>query len=542
MFPFRSFSEGGRSGGVSSGYPRCYNKLMPKFVENFLNRTTMYRLVLYFLTIYILIALVLSGFQLLPFSPQSLIYSTLVLIIVCFATNQLFAKLFKIPANVESAYITAFILACIIIPPNLAGYSLSAFLTPLPFLIAAGALAMASKYIVAIRDKHIFNPAALGAYAAVLILGQHEIGWWIGSIYMLPAVAIGGLLITHKIRRFDLVLSFFIFAAISLSLTALEPWTGLGLVNYLFSSLAVTFFATVMLTEPQTTPPTRPRRIVYGAITGALMSPGIGLYGIYSTPELALVVGNVFSWLMSPKSRYIMTLKSKEKIGRDLGEFIFTPNRPIKFKPGQYLEWTLPAEHPDTRGNRRFFTIASSPTERDVRIGIRFDSKNSSSFKKTLAEMEEGSKIQAGLLGGDFTLPRNKQTKICFMAGGIGITPFRSMIAYMMDKNEKRDATLIYSCKTSDELVYTDIFHRASLNIGLKTASTLTDTEHLPQNWEGYRGFVDVGIVIENVPDYLETVFYLSGPPAFVNACEKVLHGLEVPNRNIRKDYFPGYV
>src|SRR5258708_34079548 len=108
------------------------------------------------------------------------------------------------------------------------------------------------------------------------------------------------------------------------------------------------------------------------------------------------------------------------------------------------MEWTVGHAHSDTGGNRRYFTLASSPTEKEVHLGVRFYDP-SSSFQRAVVELPAGSTIVAGQVAGEFTLPKDPQKKLVFIAGGIGITPFRSMVKYLLDRDEKRAITLFYS-------------------------------------------------------------------------------------------------
>lgn len=495
----------------------------------------MYRLVLYCLTAWIIIALILSAFGLLSFSPLALLYSTLIILIVSWITNELFARVWKTHANVESIYITAFILVCLITPPSAGSY-----VSILPFLIWASILSMSSKYILAISKKHLFNPAAIALVITALFIGESAT-WWIGTLYMLPFVLLGGLLIVRKIKRFDLFLPFF-GAAIITILATTNTQIGLGdSLLRIFANTPIVFFATVMLTEPLTTPPARTMRIIYGIIVGILFSPNIHIGSIYSTPELALVIGNIFSWLASPKAKYLLRLKRKDSIALLTGEFAFETDRPLPFVPGQYLEWTLSHKDPDSRGDRRYLTIASSPTEKDIKIGIKFDPKRSSSFKKALAHMEAGETILAGQLSGEFTMPKDQSVKLCFIAGGIGITPFRSMIAYLLDSDEKRDVILMYSAKEESELSYLDLWEDARKSIGLKTVLTVSSKETIRSDWPGCVGFINEEMIRREVPDYMERMFFVSGPHSLVTAIESCLKKMSVPKKNIKTDYFPGF-
>jgi Na+-transporting NADH:ubiquinone oxidoreductase subunit NqrB len=160
---------------------------MTNLIDNILNRITMYRLVLYYLIFLVVAAVALSLFGLLPFQPLDLLVSLSVLVFVCWVANSTFARVFNVPANTESLYITAFILA-LIITPRSPGQTLAAGSV---FPLWAGVWAMASKYILAIRRKHIFNPAAVAVALAALTLNQAA-SWWVGTPGGLTAVGTDG--------------------------------------------------------------------------------------------------------------------------------------------------------------------------------------------------------------------------------------------------------------------------------------------------------------------------------------------------------------
>ena len=509
---------------------------MPKFINNFLNTTTMYRLVLYVVLMLIVAALVLCSFGLLPYNPLALLYSTIILIAVSWITNKLFVYVFKTHANIESVFITALILALIISPPHAGEYW-----SILPFLIWAGIWSMAAKFILAINKKHIFNPVAFAIVLTALTLNESAT-WWVGTLYMLPFVLIGGLLVAIKVRRFDTIILFLFASLVSIFATSSSPlgFTEiLSVLHRVFIDSPIIFFALIMLTEPLTSPPTRMKRIIFAISIGLLFAPTLHLWSIYSTPELALLIGNILAFLMSPMRKYILTLKKSDLVAKDTGEFTFTPDHPIKFKPGQYMEWTLGHDYTDMRGNRRFFTIASSPTESDIKLGIKFYPE-SSSFKTSFAKLEVGSTIVAGGVAGDFIMPHNRSTKLVFIAGGIGITPFRSMIKYLIDKNEKRDVVVLYSNNTMVDIAYPEIWQSALEKLGIKVVCTLTDTQNLTKDWSGRIGFISPKIITDEVPDYTNRTYYISGPHGMVAACSEMLSKMHIPKRRIKTDYFPG--
>ncbi len=504
---------------------------MKRLIDYYLNRITMYRLVFYVLIVFLAAAVVYGFFGMVPFNPLAIIESTLILVIVSWITNYIFAKVFETPANVESVYITALILALIITPAN-------SFHSVI-LLCWAAVLSMASKFILSLHRKHIFNPAAIAVVLTALGVNLPA-SWWVGSAEMMPFVLIGGLLIVRKIQREDMIFTFFI-TVISLSLL-LGFGRGsdlLQILNQLVLHSSMLFFAFLMLTEPLTMPTRKKQQLIYAGIVGVLFLPQMHVFSIYSTPELTLIIGNIFAYIVSPKTKLFLRVKEIVEVAPGVVDFVFLPKHKVAYLPGQYMEWTLAHDDTDSRGNRRYFTLASSPTEPTIRLGVKFYKKQSS-YKHALKDMKENTLIVAHRLAGDFVLPEDKKEKLVFIGGGIGITPFRSMVKYLSDKNEKRDIVLLYSNKTADEIAYKEIFDEAEKTICIKTVYTVTDHENLSNEWKGRVGRIGSQLLQEEVPDYRERTFYLSGTNQMVTALEAVLKDMGVHTNKIKKDFFPG--
>lgn len=507
---------------------------MLRQIDRYLDRVTMYRIVLYELLALLGFAVVFAAGGFIPYSALAILFSTAFIALVCLVANVVCARVFRATTNVESAYITALVLALIIAPPSSpidgAYFSLAVW---------AGVWAMASKFVFAIRSKHLFNPAAFAVALTALALGQSA-NWWVATPSMFPVVLIGGFLVTRKIRRTDLVGSFLVAALASMAVSAFVRGVPVG--SFVLKSLVQTpilFFATVMLTEPLTTPPTRSLRIWYGALVGFLFAPWVHVGSLYSTPELALLAGNVFAYAVSPKQKLLLTLKEKLTTANQTMDFIFSSDRAMPFRPGQYLEWTLGHARPDSRGNRRYFTIASAPTEKDIRLGVRFY-PNGSSFKNALAKMSVGDTIVASQLTGDFVLPRNPGDKLAFIAGGIGVTPFRSMIKDLVDRNERRSVVMLYANKKKEDIAYSDVFDAAE-SVGVRTINVVSDPNFVPAGWNGRTGQIDEAMIRKDVPDFLERRWYLSGPHGMVVAFDRTLRAMGVQKSRIKKDFFPGF-
>lgn len=507
-----------------------------KYIDKFLNSITMYRLVLYGLFLLVFFGIGFGFTGVLPLNGWQMVISFFVLTMTAYMSNIAFGYLFKVPVNAESSAITALILFLIMPPPT-------SLMTGL-FLVLAAVVAMAGKYFINIKGKHIFNPAALGALVVGLVgLFAPTIypTWWVGSAVMLPVVVIFGFLVTRKIHRFDLVITFLVVAA--LAIIANTWYLGESITETLRLAILsgpIIFFSTIMLTEPLTSPPARKMRLIYAGVVALLISIPYHVGSIYSTPELGLILGNVFAYFVSPKERLILRLKEKLQLAPMVYDFVFTANQKMKFTAGQYMEWTI--NHPgDGRGNRRFFTIASAPSESEIHLGVKVP-KDHSAFKKALLEMKPGDELMAGGLSGEFNLPKDSAKKVVAIAGGVGITPFRSMVKEMINKSEKRDLVLFYVSADEAEFVYKDVFAQAEA-LGVKSVYVLSTPKDLPapSSWTGYTGFITKEMIEKEVSDYKNRAYYISGPPGMVEAYKKLLTGMGVSRTAITTDYFPGY-
>ena len=509
---------------------------MFSFVDRQLERITMYKLLFYYLIALLVIAFGLSLAGILNFEAASIAESAIILVVACWAINKVFAEIFHAPTNVESVYITALILA-LIIPPTSNG-NLAEHVT---FLLAASGLAMASKYILTINKKHIFNPAAI-AVALTALGPRQSADWWIGTSVMLPYVLVGGVLLVRKIHRGRMVTIFFVSTLLATVLySLLAKQNALTSLNQTLTTSAMFFLGFVMLTEPLTTPPTAKKQTWYAILTGVIFPPQFHILSLYSTPELALIASNIFSYIVSPKVKLFPTLKQKLRITSDTVDFVFNTNRKkFAYVPGQYMEWTLPHEGTDSRGNRRYFTLASSPTEEDIRIGVKFYDK-SSSYKNALIDIDRGTQIVAAQVSGDFVLPEDAKQKLAFIAGGIGVTPYRSMIKYLLDTKEKRDITLLYSARTHEDFAYRDIFEQAHRELGINVVYFMTDQAITVPRKRIKSSRINTEAIRREIPDYQERLFYVSGTQPMVKDIRSLLTSIDIPRHNIKSDDFSGY-
>lgn len=501
-----------------------------KAVDKFLNGITMYRLLAWGLRALIAGGLIFSYLHRLPFTPLALALSTLVLISSCYIANRALGIIYDTPTNSESWRITALILACIL-PPSSSVHEL--------FLLAgAGAIAMGVKFILVYHHKHFFNPAA---FAAVILglFGVLSAIWWVGSPSMLPLTIIFGILVLRKIRRFQLFGSFLVASLVVSATVGLHNNQGLSsILQIAFKSSPLIFLGSIMLTEPESSPPHVWQQRIYGAIVGFIFSSQLHVGSVSTTPEIALILGNIYAYAMSPKYKLRMHLVAIRQLAPKIFDLSFTANHVLDFKPGQYMEWTLPGTKWDNRGNRRTFSIASAPGTHELHIAVK-TYEPSSVFKKALLKLKPGDYISAGQLAGDFILPENTNQKLAFIAGGIGITPFVSMIEDLINTKQKRDIVLLYFTSDPAEYCYEDIWKKAASQ-GVRVVPFLSMVNP-PKSWGGKLGRLSEATLKAEVSDFTERRFYVSGPNALVESYGELLCKMHVKRKDVVTDHFSGY-
>ena len=255
-------------------------------------RVLTYRLTLYYLAAIVLAALALSVLGIVHQPGMNLVFSIMVALSACLSVNWAFARVFGAQSNWESACITALIIALIIAP------SAPDDLAAMGFLILVSAWAMASKYMVAVGKRHLFNPAAFGA-ALMGISFHRTVSWWVGdNAVLLPLIVLGGALILTRLRYYEMLAAYaLVVLGISIAHGDLSSLAGVAhAISVMGIHSMFCFFGLVMLTEPRTAPLGRWRQIVYGASVGLLFSPFTHVGSYYFTPEVAILCGNLFTF------------------------------------------------------------------------------------------------------------------------------------------------------------------------------------------------------------------------------------------------------
>jgi ferredoxin-NADP reductase len=216
--------------------------------------------------------------------------------------------------------------------------------------------------------------------------------------------------------------------------------------------------------------------------------------------------------------------------------FCFEPEVALAFQAGQYLRYALPHVHPDTRGTTRTFTIASAPSEPLLRLTTRINSQPSS-FKQALTDLAPGAVIEVTGPYGQFVYGE-PGTPIVLIAGGIGITPFRSILAELAARHVHATTTLLYS-NASPDIAFRDFFSTLTPDWPqLHLVYTVTRPD---ATWLGPIGRIDGEFIQQHVPDPTRCQYFVCGPTALVDAIRATLGEIGVEAGRIKHEGFPGY-
>ena len=209
----------------------------------------------------------------------------------------------------------------------------------------------------------------------------------------------------------------------------------------------------------------------------------------------------------------------------------------VEFKPGQYfmLELIKPP-YTDEKGNKRMFSIINSPNEKDVIIiATRL---SDSAFKISLNALPTGKEVMIDNIAGTFTLPNDKKIPLVFIAGGIGITPFISMLRYVNEEKLNYKITLLYSNRNKESTAFfKELEEIARKNKNIKIIFTMVEDA----NWQGESRMIDAKLLKEYFPETNKNIYMTAGPSGMVKAVADTLRKLGVDSENILIDNFAGY-
>jgi glycine betaine catabolism B len=257
-----------------------------------------------------------------------------------------------------------------------------------------------------------------------------------------------------------------------------------------------------------------------------------------------------------------LTLTTKEELeGTDIRTFKFAKNGYPEYKAGQFAFFPLDTVNNDSRGPVRHFSLASSPTEDVLIISTRI---RDTPYKQRLSTVQEGKEVKVSKAQGNFVLHDDYSKPAVFLSGGIGVTPFRSMIKYATDKQLPLKITMFDSNRNQRNILYKDEFDKwAAQNQNLKIVYTITEEEKGKEqeqhrrvdttssatetkgNWNGEHGRIDRTMIERHLSkeEISNAIFYICGPPGMINALEEDLlqKQFQIPEERIKVEEFTGY-
>ncbi|MFZ0413518.1 MAG: FAD-dependent oxidoreductase [Candidatus Acidiferrales bacterium] len=235
-----------------------------------------------------------------------------------------------------------------------------------------------------------------------------------------------------------------------------------------------------------------------------------------------------------------MKLKHRKEIANGTMAFLLEKPEGFDFKPGQAMEVKLnnPPET-DAEGNARAFSIASAPFEKHVMFATRM---RDTAMKRSLKAIPIGTEFEVDGPWGDLKLHTRTERPAVLIAGGIGITPFRSMVLDATIRKSPHKIWLFYSNRRPEDTAFMEDLERAEKeNPNFKLIATMTEMEKSTRPWHGRKGVLTKEVLQETIGDLSAPIFYQAGPPGMLHAMRDVLLAAGVNEDDIRAEEFAGY-
>jgi ferredoxin-NADP reductase len=233
-------------------------------------------------------------------------------------------------------------------------------------------------------------------------------------------------------------------------------------------------------------------------------------------------------------------LAGQEDVAEGTRAFRFAKPAGFVFKPGQSVSLELidPPARPNSA--RRVFSLASAPSDEELVVASRM--REGSAYKQALKALPAGAKVRIRGPLGVMTLHDDAARAAVFVAGGIGITPFMSMLRQAAHESSSRPLRLVYSNRRPEDAPFLDELLALERRLAdFRMLATMTDMEHSARPWHGPRGLVTQDTVRRFVAEAPAPVYYLAGPPAMVEAMAGVLAGSGTRDFDVRSERFYGY-
>jgi ferredoxin-NADP reductase len=237
---------------------------------------------------------------------------------------------------------------------------------------------------------------------------------------------------------------------------------------------------------------------------------------------------------------FMCKLKDRKEVAEDAMAFRFEKPSGWRFKAGEYLDLTLldPSET-DAEGDVRSFSIASAPHEETLMVATRM---RDTAFKRVLKTMPMGTVVKIEGPSGDLILQNDVTRTAVFLAGGIGITPFRSIVHWAAKEKLPNRIVLFYSNRRPEDAPFlAELQSLEKDNPKYKLIAGMTEMEKSRRPWNGETGLINQEMLGRHLKDAASPIYYIAGPPAMVKGLHEMLSKTGINDDDIRAEEFAGY-
>ena len=235
---------------------------------------------------------------------------------------------------------------------------------------------------------------------------------------------------------------------------------------------------------------------------------------------------------------YQVKLAGREELAEGTIAFRFEKPAGFNFKPGQAVVLELLDPPPEDGQKRRTFSLVSAPFESTLAIATRM---RDTAFKRALKALPDGASLKLTGPIGQFTLADTARPAV-FIAGGIGITPFMSMLRQAARDHAPHSLLLLYSNRRPEDAAFLgELQELERQNGNFRLVATMTEMSKSARKWGGQTGFVDADLIKRAAGGLMAPIYYVVGPPAMVAAMQEMLRGTGVADDDIRSEEFYGY-
>jgi ferredoxin-NADP reductase len=238
--------------------------------------------------------------------------------------------------------------------------------------------------------------------------------------------------------------------------------------------------------------------------------------------------------------KFLTTLEDRQTIADHTMAFRFQKPNSFQFNPGQFIDITLinPSQT-DAEGSTRGFSIASAPYEDFIMVATRL---RDTAFKRVLANIALGSEVRIEGPFGNLRLHNDRRRAAVLLTGGIGVTPFRSILLNAAREKLPQRIFLFYANRRPEDTAFLgELQELEKQNPNYKLIACMTEMERSEHSWEGERGLIDRQMLARYLKEVALPIYYVTGPPAMVKAMHAMLADAGVDDDNIRIEEFAGY-